>query len=80
MMFIIIVTGILSTFDLISGYKLLLVFPYPSRSHSILGQGYVTHLIKAGHEVSKQVKKKKNNDELEQIYSFYTCLLVLMSY
>ncbi|XP_046971944.1 UDP-glucosyltransferase 2-like [Vanessa cardui] len=34
------------------GYKILLVFPLPGRSHSILGDGYVRHLLNAGHEVT----------------------------
>ncbi|CAH2227175.1 jg14579 [Pararge aegeria aegeria] len=34
------------------GYKVLVVFPIPGRSHSILGEGYVKHLLAAGHEVT----------------------------
>ncbi|XP_072933222.1 UDP-glucosyltransferase 2-like [Epargyreus clarus] len=33
-------------------YKILLVFPVPSRSHSILGEGYVKLLAQAGHEIT----------------------------
>lgn len=33
-------------------YKILVVFPMPSRSHGNLGDGIVRHLLKAGHEVS----------------------------
>ncbi|KAJ8711848.1 hypothetical protein PYW08_008802 [Mythimna loreyi] len=32
--------------------KILVVFPMPSRSHANLGDGYVRHLLKAGHEVT----------------------------
>ncbi|KAJ8709292.1 hypothetical protein PYW07_009118 [Mythimna separata] len=32
--------------------KILLVFPGPSKSHGILGDGYVRHLLNAGHEVT----------------------------
>ncbi|XP_061379751.1 UDP-glucosyltransferase 2-like isoform X1 [Danaus plexippus] len=33
-------------------FKVLLVFPVPGKSHSILGEGYVRHLLSAGHEVT----------------------------
>ncbi|CAK1545456.1 unnamed protein product [Leptosia nina] len=33
-------------------YKVLLVFPVPYRSHAILGEGFVRHLTRAGHEVT----------------------------
>lgn len=31
--------------------KILVVFPVPSSSHGILGDGFVRHLLGAGHEV-----------------------------
>ncbi|XP_064074041.1 UDP-glycosyltransferase UGT5-like [Vanessa tameamea] len=34
------------------GYKVLVVFTLPGKSHGILGEGYVRHLLKAGHEVT----------------------------
>ncbi|CAH0588092.1 unnamed protein product [Chrysodeixis includens] len=34
------------------GYKLLLVFPFPSLTNSVFGQGFVRNLLKAGHEVT----------------------------
>ncbi|XP_045779379.1 UDP-glucosyltransferase 2-like [Maniola jurtina] len=34
------------------GYRILVVFPVPGKSHSILGEGYVRHLLAAGHEVT----------------------------
>ncbi|XP_050679315.1 UDP-glycosyltransferase UGT5-like [Leptidea sinapis] len=34
------------------GYKLLLFFPLPGKSHGILGEAMVHHLVKAGHEVT----------------------------
>lgn len=33
-------------------YKILVVFPFPMKSHAILGDGYVKHLLDAGHQVS----------------------------
>ncbi|VVD02085.1 unnamed protein product [Leptidea sinapis] len=33
-------------------YKFLVIFPIPGKSHSILGEGYLRHLINAGHEVT----------------------------
>ncbi|XP_028166369.1 UDP-glucuronosyltransferase 2B15-like [Ostrinia furnacalis] len=35
-----------------SAYKILVVFPYPGKSHTILGEGFVKHLVRAGHEVT----------------------------
>ncbi|KAJ8711852.1 hypothetical protein PYW08_008806 [Mythimna loreyi] len=32
--------------------KILVVFPGPAKSHGILGDGYVRHLLNAGHEVT----------------------------
>nr|QBK47173.1 UDP-glycosyltransferase UGT40AP1 [Chilo suppressalis] len=32
--------------------RILVVFPFPGKSHTILGEGVVRHLIKAGHEVT----------------------------
>lgn len=37
--------------ELCSAFKILLVFPVPGRSHAILGEGYVRHLLNDGHEV-----------------------------
>ncbi|XP_063548530.1 UDP-glucosyltransferase 2-like [Cydia strobilella] len=37
---------------LCGGYKILLVFPLPGKSHHILGAGYAKHLLEAGHEVT----------------------------
>ncbi|XP_063374357.1 UDP-glucosyltransferase 2-like [Cydia amplana] len=34
------------------GYRILVMFPSPGKSHSILAQGYVRHLTRAGHEVT----------------------------
>lgn len=34
-----------------NAYKVLVAFPYPGKSHSILGEGFVKRLLKAGHEV-----------------------------
>ncbi|GBP42164.1 hypothetical protein EVAR_25789_1 [Eumeta japonica] len=35
----------------IEAFKVLLMFPLPAPSHGILGNGYVEHLLNAGHEV-----------------------------
>lgn len=34
------------------GYNLLVIFPIPSKSHGILGDNFVKHLLDAGHEVT----------------------------
>nr|XP_034836239.1 UDP-glucuronosyltransferase 3A1-like [Maniola hyperantus] len=34
------------------GYRVLVVFPVPGKSHAILGEGYIRHLLAAGHEVT----------------------------
>lgn len=39
-------------FNLATCYNILVFFPYPAKSHTILGNGYVTHLVNAGHNVS----------------------------
>ncbi|GBP42157.1 Ecdysteroid UDP-glucosyltransferase [Eumeta japonica] len=36
----------------IEAFKVLLMFPLPAPSHGILGNGYVEHLLNAGHEVT----------------------------
>ncbi|XP_063370482.1 UDP-glucosyltransferase 2-like [Cydia amplana] len=33
-------------------YRVLVVFPIPTRSHINLGEGYVRHLLRAGHQVT----------------------------
>ncbi|XP_045487170.1 UDP-glucosyltransferase 2 isoform X2 [Pieris rapae] len=38
--------------NMCTGYKVLLVFPFPFKSHGIFGEGFVRHLINAGHEVT----------------------------
>ena len=35
--------------------KILVVFPFPARSHGNLGDGYVRLLLNAGHEVSAEI-------------------------
>ena len=35
----------------VEAYKILVVSPFPGKSHSILGDGVVNHLSKAGHQV-----------------------------
>ncbi|KAG6462892.1 UDP-glycosyltransferase, partial [Manduca sexta] len=36
----------------VSAYNVLVAFPYPGKSHSILGEGYVKLLLEAGHDVT----------------------------
>nr|WMP40226.1 UDP-glucuronosyltransferase UGT40AY2 [Tuta absoluta] len=38
--------------DMSEGSKILVVFPFPGKSHNILGEGFVRALLKAGHEVT----------------------------
>ncbi|XP_075984667.1 UDP-glucosyltransferase 2-like [Anticarsia gemmatalis] len=33
-------------------YKILVMYPFPARSHGILGDGFVRHLLNDGHEVT----------------------------
>ncbi|RVE44214.1 hypothetical protein evm_011113 [Chilo suppressalis] len=42
----------METLQFCFAYKILLVFPIPGGSHAILGEGYVRHLVEAGHEVT----------------------------
>lgn len=44
--------GLLLSFSLCDGAKILAVFPVPSPSHGILGDNMIKHLLNAGHEVS----------------------------
>ncbi|XP_013139437.1 PREDICTED: UDP-glucuronosyltransferase 2B1-like [Papilio polytes] len=50
-------------------YKLLVVFPIPGKSHSILGNAFVRHLLNAGHEVTyiTPIPMKDVNSKLRQI-------------
>nr|QNS26330.1 UDP-glycosyltransferase UGT40AK4 [Ostrinia furnacalis] len=51
-------------------YKILVVFPFPIRSLNNLGEGYVRHLLKAGHEVTFITAfplKNEQNEKLRQI-------------
>ncbi|KAG7309342.1 hypothetical protein JYU34_005289 [Plutella xylostella] len=38
--------------QMVSGYRILVVFPFPNKSHSILGHGVVRVLLDAGHQVT----------------------------
>ncbi|XP_026735538.1 UDP-glucuronosyltransferase 2B15-like [Trichoplusia ni] len=50
-------------------YKILVAFPYPGKSHSILGEGFVRHLLNGGHEVTyiTPVPIKKPHPNLRQV-------------
>ncbi|CAH2054203.1 unnamed protein product, partial [Iphiclides podalirius] len=50
-------------------YRILIVFPIPSKSHSILGEGYVRHLLDADHEVTyiTPIIVKSSHPRLRQI-------------
>ncbi|CAF4920094.1 unnamed protein product [Pieris macdunnoughi] len=47
--------------NMCTGYRVLLVFPFPFKSHSIFGEGFVRHLINAGHEVTYVTPFPLNN-------------------
>ncbi|PZC82952.1 hypothetical protein B5X24_HaOG200270 [Helicoverpa armigera] len=53
----------------VCAYKILVVFPYPGTSHSILGEGYVRHLLRAGHQVTylTAIPYKKPHPNLKQV-------------
>ncbi|XP_026332314.1 UDP-glucuronosyltransferase 2B9-like [Hyposmocoma kahamanoa] len=55
--------------DFGAAYKILVVFPFPSSSHGILGDGFVRHLLGAGHEVTyiTPFVKDKPHPNLRQI-------------
>ncbi|CAK1594079.1 unnamed protein product [Parnassius mnemosyne] len=55
--------------NLCGAYKILLVFPVPGRSHAILGEGYVRHLLNDGHEVTyiAPIPMKNSHPKLRQI-------------
>ncbi|CAG5053482.1 unnamed protein product [Parnassius apollo] len=55
--------------SLCEAYKILLVFPVPGRSHAILGEGYVRHLLNDGHEVTyiTPITMKNSHPKLRQI-------------
>ncbi|CAG4959433.1 unnamed protein product [Colias eurytheme] len=50
-------------------YKILVVFPFPARSHSILGDGVVDALAKSNHEVTHitSFPRKKNVSNIREI-------------
>ncbi|XP_068619916.1 UDP-glucosyltransferase 2-like [Battus philenor] len=43
---------LLTSSYLCEGYKILLMSPFPAKSHFILGNGLIKHLTKAGHEIT----------------------------
>ncbi|KAL0818835.1 hypothetical protein ABMA28_008155 [Loxostege sticticalis] len=43
---------LLCLFSCINGYKVLVSFSFPVRSLNLLGEGFVRHLLNAGHEVT----------------------------
>ncbi|CAG5042806.1 unnamed protein product [Parnassius apollo] len=64
-----IIVIILILINLCGAYKILLVFPVPGRSHAILGEGYVRHLLNDGHEVTyiTPITMKNSHPKLRQI-------------
>ncbi|CAH0402439.1 unnamed protein product [Chilo suppressalis] len=61
------VFGLLCT---VEASRILVVYPFPIRSLDILGQGFVRHLLNAGHEVTYVTcypKKSDNNTNLRQV-------------
>ncbi|KPI98725.1 UDP-glucuronosyltransferase 2B15 [Papilio xuthus] len=65
----VIVLSISLCITLCDAFKILVVFPFPAGSHCNLGDGYVRHLLKAGHEVTyiTPFPKKNSNQNLRQI-------------
>ncbi|XP_046972156.1 UDP-glucosyltransferase 2-like [Vanessa cardui] len=47
-----VLVSVLSSLYLSNAYKILFISPLPGKSHSILGEGVLTHLSRAGHEVT----------------------------
>ncbi|XP_049885642.1 UDP-glucosyltransferase 2-like [Pectinophora gossypiella] len=47
-----IVWMLLTCVALTDAYRILVVFPFPGKSHGILGDGFVRHFLAAGHEVT----------------------------
>lgn len=59
-------------------YKLLVVFPIPGKSHSILGHAFVKHLLSAGHEVTyitpmpiKDVEPRLTQINVESNFNYF---------
>ncbi|CAK1545461.1 unnamed protein product [Leptosia nina] len=46
------IVTLLAFLSICDGYRVLLFFPIPGKSHSILGEAYIRHLVNAGHEVT----------------------------
>ncbi|XP_050355017.1 UDP-glucosyltransferase 2-like [Nymphalis io] len=47
-----VLVSVLSSVYLSNAYKILVIFPLPGKSHSILAEGVVNHLSRAGHEIT----------------------------
>ncbi|XP_047537311.1 UDP-glucosyltransferase 2-like [Vanessa atalanta] len=47
-----VLVSVLSSLYLSNAYKVLFITPLPAKSHSILGEGVLNHLSRAGHEVT----------------------------
>ncbi|KAG7309345.1 hypothetical protein JYU34_005292 [Plutella xylostella] len=52
-----------------SSYKLLCFFPFPSRSHANLGEGFVKYLLNDGHEITyvTPIPMRSNHERLRQV-------------
>ncbi|KAG6458615.1 UDP-glucosyltransferase 2-like [Manduca sexta] len=61
--------GLLTASQFCDAYRILVVFPLPGKSHSILGFGVVNHLLKAGHDVTfvTPILEKSPHPKLHQI-------------
>ncbi|XP_041982969.1 UDP-glucosyltransferase 2-like [Aricia agestis] len=72
---------LLLLFGVCSGYKVLVVFPVPGKSHAILGEAYVRHLLEAGHEVTyiTPLPIKGNLQNLRQVDVFKSTKLLHMA-
>lgn len=45
----------LSALANVQAYRVLVIITLPGKSHGILGDGMIRHLLNAGHEVNKNV-------------------------
>ncbi|KAM3962161.1 UDP-glucosyltransferase 2-like [Aphomia sociella] len=53
----------IAVLNLCSADKILVIFPLPGKSHNILGEGIVKHLLNAGHEVTFVTPFPKKNPQ-----------------
>lgn len=64
-------TAVLLATCVCDAYKILVVFPIPGKSHGILGDAVIRHLLSAGHEVTyiSGFPRKNNHPNLTHVHS-----------